>query len=638
MTSGTNVNITIKLDDDREFSKEFKVYNGENGAAGADGNAGADGILPALPVTPLSELITPWQFDEKLSTARDFPTSIPSEPVTQYHGIEMDTFSSMGSIVTIPVPEKGVYVFASGYTSMNPHTFKTIMTYTPVVDGNPGQPVYLINNERDDTPLVTDNATLVGNGRNLPFYVHVSGESGNKLTYDENGLFVAEGGSDGVLPALPGATVGGTKTVYEFAALIQAKLSLTAIPASPVSEIYTTSAPEAPAYLTVIPVEGKGIYVLASGYTASSPATFTNMMAYVPVVNSVAGTPVYIYNDSRQGLSVQTTLTGDGTTVSPLGVNISSASDNTLTNGAQGLYVAPWLGDISVEDITSTIVSITDIESLYSDLLTTDITEAKTTSWYLVSYPAYESRTGTVTITAIPTPTGKLIIKSGNVDGPDNVTQNIVWADKTGDNVVYITENSINLQVADGTSIAGTGKSGDPFYAKVSADESNALVLNAATTDNPGLFVPASTSLTRSTMSGNWSFGYADDVTAATACGLFGTSPYMKVTVELSNAPIGSVAVPINVKVQELPCTEDGTLIPYQVWTDYVTMTPTTRPKAIIWLVMEKLPTHVINTSTKEITMLYRGASATTTGLSDVPISSDTAYEPKYSLAYFYQA
>lgn len=149
-----------------------------------------------------------------------------------------------------------------------------------------------------------------------------------------------------------------------------------------------------------------------------------------------------------------------------------------------------------------------------------------------------------------------------------------------------------------------------------------------------------SKSLKRSGTTGNFSFGYSDNPNSNSACGKYGTAIYLKTTLTLNSANSGDSNVMVTVRMQDLPCMEDGTLVAHSMWADYVNVSGQNKPTVAIWLNCPVPPTHVINPTTKVITKLQRSAGQSS-GLSSVyPVAPDGEYanEFHYTMQYYYTA
>lgn len=145
--------------------------------------------------------------------------------------------------------------------------------------------------------------------------------------------------------------------------------------------------------------------------------------------------------------------------------------------------------------------------------------------------------------------------------------------------------------------------------------------------------------LTRGTGGGNFSFGYPDNKSAKTACGKMGTGVYWKVTVPMSNAGSGNVAVFPHIWTNDIPCMEDGTLVPYQFVVDYIEANNNATPSAAVWLICMGVPTHTINVTSGALKKLQRVENGLNNGLDSLyPLAPEGEYaqEPQWRREYFY--
>ena len=176
---------------------------------------------------------------------------------------------------------------------------------------------------------------------------------------------------------------------------------------------------------------------------------------------------------------------------------------------------------------------------------------------------------------------------------------------------------------------------------RVSSRENNALKLipNSESSSERGLYVPPTQSLKRGTGGGNFSFGYPDNKSAKNACGKMGTGVYWKVTISLDNAGAGNVAVVPRIWTNNIPCMEDGTLVPYQIVTDYVAANNNAVPSVAVWFICMGVPTHLMSITDGTLKKLQRGDNGLTNGLDDLyPLAPEGEYaqEPQWRREYFY--
>lgn len=144
--------------------------------------------------------------------------------------------------------------------------------------------------------------------------------------------------------------------------------------------------------------------------------------------------------------------------------------------------------------------------------------------------------------------------------------------------------------------------------------------------------------LKRAAVSGNIAFNYFDNPANANAAGMFGTSVYVKTTTTLYRAPAGVTDVVLQAELEELPCLEDGTLVPYNVTTKLVTGSLDAEPQAEMLFTFPTPATHTINPRTKEITKLTRPHGAPS-GVASVYPEADEGqpnHDFNYVLTYYF--
>lgn len=156
-----------------------------------------------------------------------------------------------------------------------------------------------------------------------------------------------------------------------------------------------------------------------------------------------------------------------------------------------------------------------------------------------------------------------------------------------------------------------------------------------------GLYVPSATAtrISRNTGGGNFSFGYPDNKSAKYACGKMGKGVYWKITTSLDNAGAGNVAVISKLWTNDIPCMEDGTLVPYQFVVDYVESRNNAIPSVAVWMICMGVPTHTMKITTGAKTKLQRANNGLINGLDDLyPLapSGEYAQEPMWQREYFY--
>ena len=140
-----------------------------------------------------------------------------------------------------------------------------------------------------------------------------------------------------------------------------------------------------------------------------------------------------------------------------------------------------------------------------------------------------------------------------------------------------------------------------------------------------------------SATSGNFSFNYNDTPSAKNAAGRSGSSIYLKTTVDLNRVPAVSTDVMVDVRLLEIPCTEDGTYLDYDIYAEYPSVVGSGQPTVAVWLILPTVPTHTIDPRTKAITKLLRGDGLSgLNGIIPIAGADEQAHEFKYFLQYSY--
>ena len=141
-----------------------------------------------------------------------------------------------------------------------------------------------------------------------------------------------------------------------------------------------------------------------------------------------------------------------------------------------------------------------------------------------------------------------------------------------------------------------------------------------------------------SATSGNFSFNYSDTPSAKNAAGRSGSSIYLKTTVDLNRSPAGSTDVMVDVRLAEIPCTEDGTYLDYDIYAEYPSVVGSGQPTVAVWLILPTIPTHTIDPKTKTITKLLRGDGGLSglNGIIPIAGADEQVHEFKYFLQYSY--
>lgn len=286
----------------------------------------------------------------------------------------------------------------------------------------------------------------------------------------------------------------------------------------------------------------------------------------------------------------------------------------------------------------------TDVQAVaerFFNAMEQKFTEPKVVQYFNVTDAADPTASPkTAFISIVPTDGGKFILASGAIAGSVRQPQvNYAWYNDDGSESVQIMEMMDTYRRGDGMTVEGDGTNAEGlFKVKLSSKSGNALSIDA---ENGGLFVPPTQSLKRVTGSGNFSFGYPDNKSAKNACGKMGTGVYWKVTFSLDKAGAGNVAVVPRIWTNNIPCMEDGTLVPYQIVTDYVAANNNAVPSVAVWLICMGVPTHLMSITDGTLEKLQRADNGLTNGLDDLyPLAPEGEYaqEPQWRHEYFYTA
>ncbi|QLJ67752.1 hypothetical protein HP437_22320 [Serratia marcescens] len=161
---------------------------------------------------------------------------------------------------------------------------------------------------------------------------------------------------------------------------------------------------------------------------------------------------------------------------------------------------------------------------------------------------------------------------------------------------------------------------GSDLFAVSQKTASGGWVSRKLPADKVKTLISPSDSGTKSQVTGgNWSSSYPDNLKAANAHGTKGVSEYWKTTLELSKAAKDQ-RPPVHCALQAVPCNASGELLPYSLNLQYVSSS--TVPKIIMILVIYGKATQALDL---------------TSGVySPLGVVNGVAYEPKYSLTYWY--
>jgi hypothetical protein len=341
-------------------------------------------------------------------------------------------------------------------------------------------------------------------------------------------------------------------------------------------------------------------------------------------------------------------LSGAGTTGSPLAVHISDRAGNAiklldLATSEGGLFAALASGGLPAvpQTVVDSQTPSTTVQAAMLSLLQNPATAAASTQWNNVTYTDYPGWTGQVRLTTIPADTGKYLLLGGDLNHPEQDVVSMAWASDDGTKITTLFESENTGPTTD-DSLQGDGVVAS-LGVRLSKASDNALKLipDSESSSESGLYVPPAQSLKRGTGGGNFSFGYPDSKSARNACGKMGTGVYWKVTFSLDKAGAGNVAVVSRIWTNNIPCMEDGTLVPYQIVTDYVAANNNAVPSVAVWLICMGVPTHLMSITDGTLEKLQRADNGLTNGLDDLyPLAPEGEYaqEPQWRHEYFYTA
>lgn len=92
-----------------------------------------------------------------------------------------------------------------------------------------------------------------------------------------------------------------------------------------------------------------------------------------------------------------------------------------------------------------------------------------------------------------------------------------------------------------------------------------------------------------------------------------------------------------DVRLTEIPCTEDGTYLDYDIYAEYPSVVGSGQPTVAVWLILPTVPTHTIDPKTKTITKLLRGDGLSgLNGIIPIAGADEQVHEFKYFLQYSY--
>lgn len=143
--------------------------------------------------------------------------------------------------------------------------------------------------------------------------------------------------------------------------------------------------------------------------------------------------------------------------------------------------------------------------------------------------------------------------------------------------------------------------------------------------------------LKRKVSSGNFSWNYTDNKGAPDAAGKVGKGCYVKVTMTMTGETPGNADIVPKVELEKVPCREDGTLIPYSMYVKSVTAYNNTTPKLGITVVMQEIPTHLLDMSSLEVKPVARDDNGLGVGIPEIPVTDDVfaVNELRYIVSYY---
>ncbi|EFN7975609.1 hypothetical protein ED769_14875 [Escherichia coli] len=298
-------------------------------------------------------------------------------------------------------------------------------------------------------------------------------------------------------------------------------------------------------------------------------------------------TPVVLSDNNQEHIPL-----APGEKLSPDSIPVSTESNNNITVKDDGLFVPPYSG-------------LTTINHDYS----------------LGGSGSVED---------------PLTVRVSNLDG--NAIQVRQQADDSGG--LYVNGNAFMQSVAHDNSLNGDGTTNNKLGVRVSNRANNTLLfIDEEIGAEGGLYVPPAKTLKRKATSGNFSFNYPDNTAGASACGKYGSGVYWKTDVTLYQPDDGDTNVLVHAQLQQIPCRSDKTPVPYQLFVDYKSVGSSQKPGIYLWLICMEAPTHLLDTSTGNISQLTRGDTGLSSGgLNDLYPSGNAAVEPRYIVQYLFSS
>jgi hypothetical protein len=223
---------------------------------------------------------------------------------------------------------------------------------------------------------------------------------------------------------------------------------------------------------------------------------------------------------------------------------------------------------------------------------------------------------GGVLVSAYPAGDGNIVTYAGVRDTQGNYVHRVRWSD--GTQTAVLLEDTMPADLRTGDGITGMGIAMAPLKVRLSENPGNQLTIES----DGGLYMGAASALASSSGQGNFVTGVPDNPNDLDSHGRIGSGEYWKVTQDLYTAPQGSRNIVVLTEMVELPCLEDGTLIPYSIQAKALKAPVGQTPTVEIWFICTQQPTHVIYPLTKTIKKLGQDGQA--------------FFEPSYRYFYYY--
>lgn len=304
--------------------------------------------------------------------------------------------------------------------------------------------------------------------------------------------FVVPGGLDGVDGLLPPVDVINPSTSVntdQFQGYLFDATEDKTIPAAPTKTpfVVTIDGQEVAASITEYPVGDKGKYVFASGPESESPKTVGTWIVWVPIEGD--SVPVVATLSQMPGaLNHDTSLSGDGSQTTPLRVELNQDAGNAITLTTTGLRVEEYQLPVPDHMVDNGQMDAEDFWPHVQQVLAVRTVRAPSVQQYTTSL---DGTTQNATIAYIGVDDrGTIVEVSGpyQLDPPTKVI-GTYWVPADDEQpVVTISETIVAAarSLVFGDSLEGNGTADEPLGVKISAQENNALSLQA-----DGLFAAA---------------------------------------------------------------------------------------------------------------------------------------------------